>query len=180
MKKFGKSLSNASRKYRAKRIDVNVKINVFAYLVEVLGGIIVCCLALVPIPIFVYAAILVWYGIVIPSCYLINSSESKKYIIEKGWVSAISILYRKKDPRDKHKPVKSKDSASCKNDIERRSPQSDTTQEDESNRWASRPKPRTIETRQKNTSKTCENDSCHREKFTLRRGVILQDLEDIS
>ena len=145
-----------------------------------LGGLIVCCLALVPIPIFVYAAVLVWYGIVIPSCYLINSSESKKYIIEKGWVNAISILYRKKEPREKHNPVKSKDSASCKKDIKHRNPQADTTQEEESNRWASGPKPRAIETRKKNTPETCERDSFNTENFKLRSGVILQDLEDIS
>ena len=161
-------------------MDVNVKINVLAYLAEVLGGVIVFCLALVQFPIFLYAAILIWYGIVIPSCYLMNSSDNKKSIIEKGWVNAISNLYRRKDPRDKHKPVKSKDSEGSKNGIKGRSPQANTSQGEDSNRWASRPKPHSMKIRQKETSKTCEKDSFHAVKFQLRRGVILQDLEDIS
>jgi len=148
--------------------------------VEVLGGVIVCCLALVRHSIFLYAGVLIWYGIVIPSCYLINSSGNKKSVIEEGWINAISKLYKKRDPRDKHTPAKPKNSENCKNDINPGTPQADTTQEEDSDKWASRPKPHSMKIRQKETSKTCEKDSFHAVKFQLRRGVILQDLEDIS
>ena len=163
--------------YRAKRIDVNVKINLLAYLAEVLGAIIVCCLALVRIPILMYAGYLIWYGIVIPSCYLINSRDNKKSIIEKGWVNVISKLYKKKDPDDKHKPVKPKDSESCKNDTNRRGIHAEATQEEQSDRWASSPMPHSNKTVQMEISKTCERDSFQAAKFQLRSGVILQELE---
>jgi hypothetical protein len=163
---------------------------VLAYLVEVLGGVIVCCLALLRIPTFLYAGILIWYGIVIPSCYLINSTDNKTSIIEEGWINAISKLYKKKDPRDKRKdpsarqtinqPAKPKDSENCRNDITLRGPQADATQEEESNRSASRPKPRPIRSRQAKISKECKKESFHTAKFQFRIGAILQDLEDIS
>ena len=127
-----------------------------------------------------YAGVLIWYGIVIPSCYLINSSDNKKSIIEEGWVNGILKLYKKKDPNDKYAPAKPKNSENRKHDIKPGAHQANTTQEEDSNTWASRPKPHSIKMRQKETSETCKKDSFYAVKFQLRRGIILQDLEDIS
>ena len=178
LKQFGKSLSNTSRIYRAKRIDVNVKINLLAYLAEVLGGIIVCCLALLTIPIFMYVGVLMWYGIVIPSCYLINSADNKTSIIEEGWVNVISKLYKKKSPREKYNSGKANDSESCRNNTKGRGPSAENTQEEETVRWASAPKPHSIKSGPSKISKTCEKDSFHTAKFQLKSGLILQDLDD--
>lgn len=101
LKNFGQSLSVKSRQYRTKRIDVNVKINTLAYSVEVFGGVVLGCLAFVPSATYLYIAIEIWYGIVIPSCYLVNCSDIKKSIMEKGWVSAICNLYTKKKPKNR-------------------------------------------------------------------------------
>ena len=54
MKKFGKSYSTRSKQYRMKRIDVNVKINVLAYSVEMLGGLLLVGLSLLRPPTFLY------------------------------------------------------------------------------------------------------------------------------
>ena len=101
LKNFGKSLSVKSRQYRTKRIDVNVKINALAYSVEVLGGVIMGCLAFVPPATYLYAGTEIWYGNVIPSCYLVNCSDIKRSIMEKGWIAAIYNLYTKKKPKNR-------------------------------------------------------------------------------
>lgn len=101
MEKFGKTLSVRSRNYREKRIDVNVKINALAYSAEVLGGIIIVCLSTIPHANVMYTSTIFWYGNVIPSCYLINSSDMKTFIMEQGWVRAALKLYKKKEPKDR-------------------------------------------------------------------------------
>ena len=100
MKQFGDSLSSRNKIYRAKRIDVNVKVNFLAYAVEVLGTLVVVMLSVLRPPTFLYFGVLVWYGNVIPSCYLINSIDTKKFIMEQGWMAAISELYKKKKPKE--------------------------------------------------------------------------------
>ena len=41
---------------------------------------------------------MIWYGSVIPSCYLINFSDTKNSIIDEGWAAGLSKLYKKKEP----------------------------------------------------------------------------------
>ena len=96
LEKLGKSLSVQSKQYRAKRIDVNVKINGVGYLAEVLGGVLVTLLAFHHKVSILNTFALFWYGNVIPSCYLINFVHNKKSIMNDGWRMTISQLYRKK------------------------------------------------------------------------------------
>ena len=103
MKQLGKSVSTRSKQYRIKRIDVNVKINVLAYSVEVLGGILLGCLSLLQPATFLYIGVEIWYGNVIPSCYLLNSSDTKAFIMEQGWAIALSSLFKKSKPTLKEK-----------------------------------------------------------------------------
>lgn len=35
----------------------------------------------------------IWYGCVIPSCYLLNSDYIKDTIMEHGWMNALSQIY---------------------------------------------------------------------------------------
>ena len=96
LEKFGKSLAVQSKQYRAKRIDVNVKINGLGYLAEVLGGVLITLLAFHHKVSILNTFALFWYGNVIPSCYLINFVHNKKSIMNDGWRTTISQLYRKK------------------------------------------------------------------------------------
>ena len=99
LKNFGKSLSITSRQYRAKRITVNVKVNALSYIVEMLGGMIIAALAFLRHAHILYTVGMIWYGNIIPSCYLINFSDTKKSILEEGWATGLSKLYKKKEPR---------------------------------------------------------------------------------
>ena len=101
MKGFGRSLSAESRQCRAKRIAVNVKVNGLAYVVELMGGVGCVGMALIPKDIFLHIAYLIWYANVIPSCYLINTSDNKDSIIDKGWAFVISKLFENKRERDR-------------------------------------------------------------------------------
>ena len=96
LEKHGKSLAVQSKQYRAKRIDVNVKINGVGYLAEVLGGVLITLLAFHHKVSILNTFALFWYGNVIPSCYLINFVHNKKSIMNDGWRTTISQLYRKK------------------------------------------------------------------------------------
>ena len=96
LKKLGKSLSVESKQYRAKRINVNVKINGLGYLAEILGGFLMLLTTFHHKVSIQNTVALFWMGNVIPSCYLINFVHHKKGIMNDGWVSTISQLYRKK------------------------------------------------------------------------------------
>ena len=67
LEKFGNSLAVQSKQYRAKRIDVNVKINGLGYLAEVLGGVLITLLAFHHKVSILNTFALFWYGNVIPS-----------------------------------------------------------------------------------------------------------------
>ena len=97
--KFGKSLSVTSRQYRAKRIAVNVKVNGLGYLAEMLGGILSSALMFFKDAHIMYVFMLIWFGNVIPACYLINFDDNKKSIIEDGWISTFSKVFRNKDKK---------------------------------------------------------------------------------
>lgn len=38
----------------------------------------------------------IWYAIIIPSCYLMNSNEIKDSIMENGWTNIVRDIYAKK------------------------------------------------------------------------------------
>ena len=103
MKQLGKSVSTRSKQYRIKRIDINVKINVLAYSVEVVGGLLLGFLSLLQPATFLYIGVEIWYGNLIPSCYLLNSSHTKAFIVEQGWAIALSNLFKKSKPSLKEK-----------------------------------------------------------------------------
>lgn len=102
LRKLDKLLSTRSKTYRAKRVDINVKINVAAYLVELLGGLITCLLALL-LKVNVSLFVVIWYGNVIPSCYLINSDDSKDTIMDEGWRTAFFNLYQNREEKERQK-----------------------------------------------------------------------------
>ena len=114
LKEFDKSISVRSRQYRAKRININVKINSLAYIVEVLGGVIMGGLALVPPATFLYLGTQMWYGNIIPSCYLINSSDIKDYIMDNGWWNGFSRIYSKRNSKDELRKNSKGNSEDCK------------------------------------------------------------------
>ena len=91
-------MSITSRQYRAKRITVNVKVNALSYVVEMLGGVIIAALSFLRHAHILYTIGMIWYGSVIPSCYLINFSDTKNSIIDEGWAAGLSKLYKKKEP----------------------------------------------------------------------------------
>ena len=93
LKNIGKTMTVQRKKNRAKRINLNVKINAIAYLVEVIGGVVVFSLAFLPTLTptmgsngFVYISIQVLYGNIIPSCYLMNNSNFKSIAMDNGWI----------------------------------------------------------------------------------------------
>ena len=92
LRRIGKYLSLQSKQYRAKRININIKINLLVYSVEVLGGVIFCLLSLTPREEIMYFFSIIWYGIVIPSCYLINSNHSKETIMDEGSKKSYQFL----------------------------------------------------------------------------------------
>ena len=108
LKNFGKSLSMVSRQYRAKRIDVNFKINALAYTVEVLAGIVIFGLSFLRPATYMYISTQIWYGIIIPSCYLMNCSDIKAFILDRGWLAALSELYSKRPKKHQVDPNRNK------------------------------------------------------------------------
>ena len=100
LEKFGKSLALKSRQYRARRIAVNVKVNALSYVVEMLGGIIIAAFTFFRHAHILYTVGMIWYGNIIPLCYLINSTDTKKSILEEGWTSALSKICQKKEPKN--------------------------------------------------------------------------------
>ena len=99
LQRLGDTLSATSRQIRAKRINVNLKINVLAYAVEVIGGLIICGGAGISSGRMLYP-IAAWYGLVVPSCYLINNEDTKMLIMKHGWTSVLRNLFFKKQPRE--------------------------------------------------------------------------------
>ena len=174
LKEFDKSISVRSRQYRAKRININVKINSLAYIVEVLGGVIMGGLALVPPATFLYLGTQMWYGNIIPSCYLINSSDIKDYIMDNGWWNGFSKIYSKRDSKDE-----------SKNDSKRNS-KNTKRKKKISNKSRIFPEPSSSHSNGKSIGKqVCEsdkNDDIHHsiqnnKNDRLNKAVILHDLE---
>ena len=99
LRRLGDTLSARSRKIRAKRINVNLKVNVLAYVVEVIGGLIICCGSGASSGRMLYP-IAAWYGLVVPSCYLVNNDDTKALILKHGWAPVLRNLFAKKKPRE--------------------------------------------------------------------------------
>ena len=99
VRRLGSTLSARSRQVRAKRININLKVNALAYLVEVIGGLLLfgaSCIStgkkLFPVAF--------WYGLVVPSCSLVNNDETKMLIMKHGWTTVLRSLFAKKGPRN--------------------------------------------------------------------------------
>ena len=99
LRRLGDTLSARSRKIRAKRINVNLKVNVLAYVVEVIGGLIICCGSGASSGRMLYP-IAAWYGLVVPSCYLVNNDDTKTLIMKYGWISVLWNLFTTKKSRE--------------------------------------------------------------------------------
>ena len=99
LRRLGDTLSASSRQIRAKRINVNLKINILAYVVEVIGGLIICSGAGASSERMLYP-IAVWYGLVVPSCYLVNNDDTKTLIMKYGWISVLRTLFTTKKSRE--------------------------------------------------------------------------------
>ena len=85
-----------------RRIHINIKINVFVLMMEIVGGLIISSLAVLfnqqrgGSDMVMLTGLQIWYGCVIPSCYLLNSDYIKDTIMEHGWMSALSQIYTKR------------------------------------------------------------------------------------
>ena len=99
LQRLGDILSASSRLIRVKRIKINLKINGIAFLVEVVGGILICTVSLSSTWKLFFPFSL-WYGLVVPSCYLINSDDTKTLIMKHGWLRALSRVYTEKPPQN--------------------------------------------------------------------------------
>ena len=99
LRRLGDIVSAKSRLMRAQRIKINLKINGIAYLVEVVGGILICTLASSSTW-NVFFPFSLWYGLVVPSCYLINNNDTKTLIMNHGWLTALSRVYTKKQSQN--------------------------------------------------------------------------------
>ena len=114
------------KKNRARRININVKVNAIAYLAEVMGGVAVFAVAFLPTITntvnsngYVYITIHVLYGNIIPACYLMNNSRFKSFAMDEGWISAMSTVFSNsqgtEEARRKQKQDLSKENRSAKN-----------------------------------------------------------------
>ena len=99
LQRLGDIVSARSRLIRAKRIKINLKINGIAYLVEVVGGVLICTLA-ISSTLKLFFPFSLWYGLVVPSCYLINNEDTKTLIMKYGWLTALSRVYTEKKPQN--------------------------------------------------------------------------------
>ena len=92
-----RALSIDCRQYRTRRIAINVRINGLAYVVEVLGGFVIGAFQFLPPANFLYIAAQTWYGSIIPSVYLMNCDDIKVFVMNHGWLTALSKIYAKKE-----------------------------------------------------------------------------------
>ena len=100
LRRLGDTLSARSRLIRAKRININLMINGLAYLVEVVGGILIIFLFSLSSTLKIIFPFCLWYGLVVPSCYLINNDDTKTLIMKHGWLIALSRVYTEKQPQN--------------------------------------------------------------------------------
>ena len=63
---------------------------------EVLGGIILMSVQFLKGATCLYIVTQIWYGSIIPSCYLMNCTDIKVFILEHGWLDGLSKLYSEK------------------------------------------------------------------------------------
>ena len=68
---------------------------------EVCGGILMLFFAAIPHHNYLYTFIIIWYGNVIPSCYLTNSEDIKISVMEDGWWNGLSKVYKKKSLKER-------------------------------------------------------------------------------
>ena len=99
LRRLGDMLSARSRLIRAKRLNINLKINGLAYLVEVVGGILIIFLFSLSSTLKIIFPFCLWYGLLVPSCYLVNNADTKTLIMKHGWLTALSRVYTEKQPQ---------------------------------------------------------------------------------
>ena len=126
LKNIDKTMTAQRKKNRARRININVKVNAIAYLAEVMGGVAVFAVAFLPTITntensngYVYITIQVLYGNIIPACYLMNNSKFKSFAMDEGWIAAMATVFSnskgtKKITREQNQDV-SKENSSAKN-----------------------------------------------------------------
>ena len=125
LKNIDKTMTAQRKKNRARRININVKVNAIAYLAEVMGGVAVFAVAFLPTITntgnsngYVYITIQVLYGNIIPACYLMNNSKFKSFAVDEGWIAAMSTVFSNsqgtKMAKRKHKENTSKEIRSAK------------------------------------------------------------------
>ena len=170
-KSIGEHLSTRSKQYRAKRIDVNVKVNTLAYLVEMLGGFVMAGLTFMRPSTYLYIGTQFWYGCVIPSCYLINSSDTKAFIMEQGWVVALTNLYKKREPEEIP-------TLRAEKETSRKKHEGNGASTDFSTRTLVISEENNLKDDQKENNSKPEN--FNQPENRLNRGIVLSDLECIS
>ena len=176
LERFGKALAIESQKYRAKRIAVNVRVNGLAFTVEVLGGFVLAFLSLLRPHAILYIGAGIWYGSLIPSCYLINSVDTKIMIMEHGWMKTLRNLYKKRTPKGKPTSAIRRKSNSNGDEPPIAWPTTDSQK---------MKKTRALENADGNTKnlppkpKALANKEFNETKTRISRGVILHDLKDV-
>ena len=133
-------------------------------------------LALVPPATFLYLGTQMWYGNIIPSCYLINSSDIKDYIMDNGWWNGFSKIYSKRNSKDE---LKNDSKGNSKNRKRKKNI---------SNKSRVFPGPSNGDSNEKSIGKqVCESDKNNdihhsienNKNDKLNKAVILHDLEGI-
>ena len=117
-------MSAQRKKNRTKRININVKINVIAYLAEVFGGLVAISLAFLPSLTntensngYIYITIMILYGNIIPSCYLMNNTNFKSLVMDNGWIAAMATVYSTNRDQIKTTTEQQTDKAPCTQNI---------------------------------------------------------------
>ena len=95
-----KLLSDKRKARRRKRTEVNIKVTIIVWLLEVVGSII---LMFSP-KVFAHGQVgtatgvvfvILFYFVLLPCAYLINSDDIKKAIMEDGWFFAIRGIFNR-------------------------------------------------------------------------------------
>ena len=120
---------------------------------------------------YLYISMQMWYGNIIPSCYLMNCSDIKRFIMERGWVTAMSKLFVKK-PKD---TVRRRNVENRPGENKRQGHKPDTVRE-EHNDGEPKMKEDQTTTNVKTKNKVEDGDTFYQTNRRKNRGVILHEL----
>ena len=116
LERLGDTLSEVYRKIRKRRINVNIKINVFVFVMEIVGGVLIALSGVLfnqkrgGSDTVMLTGVQIWYGCVIPSCYLFNSEYIKDTIMEHGWIHALSKVFTERPLSNNERSVSANNS----------------------------------------------------------------------